>query len=111
MTVVPLEVVAWRLYALPVIAWAVALFGIDRLRARDVRRHASPDAVIAAGSEWRWRQLTRWIDALGDVLSISEHQRRERARSVAARIAAHAGPSYALDSGATWIGAAMAIRN
>jgi hypothetical protein len=43
MTVVPLEVCVWRLYVLPVIAWAIALFGIDRLRAGDVRRLAGPD--------------------------------------------------------------------
>jgi hypothetical protein len=109
MTVVPAEIFAWRLYALPAIAWAIALFGLDRGRSAKVRDFVCPDRIVAAGSQWRWRQLARWIDFFSDLLSTGTGCRRQRAKAIAFRIASRVGPQHAINSGAAWIGATMAI--
>jgi hypothetical protein len=109
MTVVPREILPWHLYALPVIVWAIALFGLDSLRSRDVRRRVSPDLTVASGSESCWRQLGRWIDRFGERGRTGDSGRRAAARVIATRFAAQAGPSYALESSAAWIGATMSI--
>jgi hypothetical protein len=109
MTVGPKEIAPWRLYALPVIAWAIGLFGLDLLLAREVRANVSPDAVIATGSASHWRQLGRWIDRRASELSIREVRRRDRARAIALRTAARSGPRDALDASAAWIGSMTSI--
>jgi hypothetical protein len=109
MTVAPREVSPWHLYALPVIAWAIALFGLDGLRAREVRRQVSPDRTIASGSESCWRQLARWIDGMRRGESMRESKRRSAARAIALRMAAHGGARSALNAGAAWIGSMKPI--
>lgn len=107
MTVTPREVSPWHLYALPVIAWAIALFGIDALRSREVRKRASSDGAVASGSESRWRQLARWIDARRRAPSTRTMERRSAAREIALRLAARAGPNHALEASAAWFGSMM----
>lgn len=58
-TVAPAEVASLRRYALTAIAWAVALFGHERLAVAEVRRRIRPDPP--GGFDDGWRTLRRWI--------------------------------------------------
>lgn len=60
MIVVPSEVAAhWR-YSLPAILWALALWGLERLGAAEVRRRVSVHAISGFGEARLWRSLRRW---------------------------------------------------
>ena len=103
LTVVPMEVGFRHRYALPAMLWAIALYGLDGLLARSVRRRVSPDRMRA--EESRWRQLGRWIDQR----SASAGDRRARARVIARRAAARSGPENPITSASAWDGAMMSI--
>jgi hypothetical protein len=62
----PREVTARRHYSASAIGWALALFGVARLAAREVRRRVSPWAVVGAAAAAGWQTLRRWARAVRD---------------------------------------------
>jgi hypothetical protein len=102
MTVVPRETAPGRLYTLSSVAWALALFGVSRLREQDVRRNTSPWTIIGAAAARRWTSLRRWMAAIrrgrlfGRIARPSDScGARQGAAQVAIATAAHASPTLA----------------
>lgn len=62
--VVPCSVEPRRLYSRPAIAWAMALFGIDRHSAAEVAVRLQPWRRIGAAARRTWAQLRRWVRAI-----------------------------------------------
>jgi len=52
------------LYAAPAIGWALALYGVARHTAAQVRRRVSPWSVVGDAAAGRWATLRRWIKAV-----------------------------------------------
>lgn len=59
-TVAPTEALTARLYTASAIAWALALYGLERLAAAAVRKLLSPMLIVGATSAARWLTLRRW---------------------------------------------------
>jgi hypothetical protein len=59
-TAAPESVAKHKLYSAPAIALALALFGVLRMAARDVRQRVSPWRVIGDLNAERWATLARW---------------------------------------------------
>ena len=59
-TVAPSEALTARLYTASAIAWALALYGLQKLAAAAIRKLVSPMRVIGATSAARWLTLRRW---------------------------------------------------
>jgi hypothetical protein len=101
--VVPRGVVRWRRYSAAAIAWALALWGLERRPAAEVRRRTSTTpAPLGFGEPGRWASLRRWVvAAVRGVLFTGIRVPRPSAgstpRQLAARVAAilagHALPS------------------
>ena len=98
-TVVPAEVVGRRLYSLAAIAWALALWGLEKLTARAVRARVSPWRHLGPGSAGRWDALCRWARGArqGTLLSCvrpapAGWTLRQAAARAATSVAAHALP-------------------
>jgi hypothetical protein len=62
-TVGPRELLTQRLYSASAIAWALALFGVLRLGAAQVRELVSPWAIWGVSGH-RWPTLLRWVEAI-----------------------------------------------
>lgn len=60
MTVAPSVALTARLYTASAIAWALALYGLQKLAAAAIRKLVSPMRVIGATSVARWLTLRRW---------------------------------------------------
>ncbi len=60
MIVVPAEVAPHVRYSLSAILWALALWGLERLGAAEVRRRVSVNAISGFGEPRLWRSLRRW---------------------------------------------------
>ena len=60
----PSNVAPRRLYSRPAIAWAMALFGIDRRSAAEVAMRLQPWRRIGATARRTWAQLRRWVRAI-----------------------------------------------
>lgn len=71
LTVVPCETIPGRLYTSSAVGWALALFGVQKLSAAEVRRQTSPRTIIGATAITGWATLRRWIRAIraGTLLS------------------------------------------
>ena len=54
------------LFSRPAIAWALWLFGVAKLSAREVRRRVSPWATVGATAVTGWATLRRWARAVRD---------------------------------------------
>lgn len=100
--VVPLGVVAGRLFAAAAIGLALALFGVDGLPLREVRRRVSPWQRVGAAAHGSWLALRRWVRAIRagrlflSVRRSPEHfTARQTAERAAMTLAALAPPSLA----------------
>jgi hypothetical protein len=102
MTVVPRETAARRLYTLPAVAWALALYGVSRLSQVEVRRSTSPWRVVGAAAARRWCSLRRWVSAIAARRLFARLPRppggcgvRQAAERIATAVSAHAPPTLA----------------
>jgi hypothetical protein len=96
----PREVTARRHYSASAIGWALALFGVAQLAAREVRRRVSPWAVVGAAAAAGWQTLRRWAKAVregglfpGVRASPESFSLRQVAARAATTLAASAPPS------------------
>jgi len=62
--VVPLGVIAGRLFCAAAIGLAVALFGVAKLPMGEVRRRVSPWQHVGTSAEGSWLSLRRWVHAI-----------------------------------------------
>ncbi len=60
-TVGPLDLMPGWLFSAPAIAWALALYGLAKVSASEVRRRVSPWPVVGATATGSWASLKRWI--------------------------------------------------
>ena len=100
--VVPLGVIAGRLFAAAAIGLALALFGVDGLPLREVRQRVNPWRRVGATAHGSWLAVRRWVRAIRDgrlFASVRQSPARFTARQVAERsamtLAALAPPSLA----------------
>jgi hypothetical protein len=98
-TVGPREILTGRLYALPAIAWALALMGIVGKALAEVRRQVSPWRVVGASAAETWHAPRRWVRAVlaGRLLRCvrrvpTDWSLRKIAERVATTVAAYALP-------------------
>jgi len=63
-TVGPLGLMPGWLFSAPAIAWALALYGLARVAAAEIRRRVSPWSVVGATATGSWASLKRWIRAV-----------------------------------------------
>lgn len=54
------------LYSAPAIGWALALYGLARRTAAQVRQRVSPWSVVGDAAAGRWATLRRWIKAVAE---------------------------------------------
>ena len=71
LTVLPCEAIPRRLYTSSAVGWALALFGVQKCSAAEVRRQTSPWTIIGQIAKTGWATLRRWIRAIraGTLLS------------------------------------------
>lgn len=100
--VVPLGVIAGRLFAAAAIALALALFGVDRLPLGKVRRRVGPWQRVGASAQGSWLAVRRWVRAIrsgrlfASVRRTPDHfTARQVAERAAMTLAALAAPSLA----------------
>ena len=100
--VVPLGVIAGRLFAAAAIGLALTLFGVERLPLGKVRQRVSPWQRVGATAYGSWLAVRRWVRAIreGRLFASVRHSPAHRtARQVAERaamtLAALAPPSLA----------------
>jgi hypothetical protein len=100
--VVPLGVIAGRLFAAAAIGLALVLFGVEGLPLGEVRRRVSPWRHVGAAAHGSWLGLRRWVRAIraGRLFaSVRRSPAHFTARQVAERaamtLAALAAPSLA----------------
>jgi hypothetical protein len=100
--VVPRETLRGRLYTASAVAWAMALFGVERAAPADVRRRTSPWSVVGATAAAGWATLRRWVRAVRALQLLSkvrpmppDFTDRQVAERAAMTAAAHAPPSMA----------------
>lgn len=119
LTVVPCETIPGRLYTSSAVGWALALFGVQKLSAAEVRRQTSPWTIIGQIALTGWATLRRWIRAIraGTLLSglrasPSDFTARQVAERAALGLASLGPPPSGEASVATraFQGAALAMR-
>lgn len=111
MTVVPSAVLARMLYTATAIGLSLALYGIDGLTAREVRKTVCAWPVIGASSTG-WRSLRRWMATASVLWSCvraapDSWGPRQRAERAATTLIAHA-PFSQPRADAAFVGAAHA---
>jgi hypothetical protein len=62
--VVPRGVLRYRYFSGSAIAWALALFGVERRPPPEVRRRTSPSRRVGASAASGWAALWHWVAAL-----------------------------------------------
>jgi hypothetical protein len=72
LTVVPRETLRGRLYTASAVAWALALFGVERASPAQVRRRTSPWSVVGATAATGWATLRRWVRAVRALRLLSQ---------------------------------------
>lgn len=88
--VVPLGVVAGRLFAAAAIGLALTLFGVDGLPLSKVRQRVSPWRRVGASAHGSWLAVRRWVRAIREgrlFASVRHSPARFTARQVAERAA------------------------
>ena len=119
LTVVPCEAIPGRLYTSSAVGWALALFGVQRLSAAEVRRQTSPWTIIGQTAITGWATLRRWIRAIragmllsGLRASPSDFTARQAAERAALGLASLGPPPSGEASVATraFQGSALAMR-
>ncbi|MBI4952057.1 MAG: hypothetical protein HY908_08490 [Myxococcales bacterium] len=100
--VVPLGVVAGRLFAAMAIGLALTLFGVERLPLGKVRQRVSPWRRVGATAHGSWLAVRRWVRAIrggrlfaGVRLSPERFTARQVAERAAMTLAALAPPALA----------------
>jgi hypothetical protein len=113
MIVVPAEVAAHCRYSLPAILWALALWGLERRGAGEVRRRVSVNRIAGFGEPRLWRSLRRWArhhrrlwPVLGDKARAT--LRETAAAVVTALIARQPGAPAAPSAADAWLAAQRA---
>lgn len=98
--VVPCEVRARRLYSASAIAFALALWGLVRATAAEVRRRVGPAAILGDTAARGWTTLRRWARAVarGDLFpstppAATDGTLRSVAAGAAAALAASSDPT------------------
>lgn len=110
MIVVPAEVAAhWR-YSLSAILWALALWGLEKQGAGEVRRQVSVNAITGFGDPRRWQSLRRWArrhkQLWPTLVDKTRVTRRETAQAVVTALVARQAPAPAVPSAAdAWLAA------
>ena len=119
LTVVPREAIPGRLYTSSAVGWALALFGVQKVSAAEVRRQTSPWKVIGQIAISGWATLRRWIRSIractllpGLRASPKDFTARQVAERVALGLASLGPPSPVEASVATraFQGAVLAMR-
>ena len=100
MAVGPTETLRYRLFSLPAIAWALCLYGTERVSSREVRRQISPWRKIGAAADRSWQTLRRWLRAAAAghrfPFPVAAHGApRELAERASRALMAKAPPSFA----------------
>lgn len=100
--VVPLGVIAGRLFPAAAIGLALTLFGVEGLPLREVRRRVSPWQFVGATAHGSWLAVRRWVRAIrqGRLFVCVRHSpesftMRQVAERAATTLAALAPPSLA----------------
>lgn len=100
--VVPLGVIAGRLFAAMAIGLALALFGVEGLPLAKVRQRVSPWRHVGATAHGSWRAVRRWVRAIREGRlfasgrrSPAHHTARQVAERAAMTLAALAPPALA----------------
>jgi hypothetical protein len=115
--VAPSGVLWGRHYSASAIGWALALFGVMRRPACEVRQRTSPWKVVGATAARGWATLRRWISAVREGRLFTQVRpappdwtARKVAERVATTLAAYAPPSVSElpMSARVFIGAAQA---
>lgn len=94
-TVAPVEVQRGRLFSKGAIAWALALYGLCRWPAAQIRRRVSPWGTVGPSAATRWVTLRRWILAIcggglfAGIRPPSDTTLRDRAQRIASTLAGH----------------------
>jgi hypothetical protein len=100
LSVGPPEALRYRLFSLVAIVWAIALYGIERVSSRGVRRRISPWRIVGSAAELGWQSLRRWLHKAGsgELLPYAQPVRGSP-REIAARLSyvlvAKAPPHFA----------------
>lgn len=95
-TVAPSEALTARLYTASAIAWALALYGLQKLAVAAIRKLVSPMLIVGATSAASWLTLRRWCrDVASSRLFCGVRRVVGTAREVAAA-AASSLSAYAL---------------
>ena len=100
--VVPRGIARCKHYAATAIAFALALFGVDKRPMAEIREALSERRTIEEEARWNWPTLRRWIDAVGRAAlwpslprSASPSSARLIAERAAMALASHARLSLA----------------
>jgi hypothetical protein len=105
LVVVPLGVIAGRLFAAMAIGLALALFGVEGLPLGKVRERVSPWRRVGATAQGAWLAVRRWVRAIREGRlfasvrrSPAHHTARQLAERAAMTLAALAPPSLPHDA-------------
>jgi hypothetical protein len=95
----PPEALPYRLFSTVAIAWALALFGVERRSSIAVREVISPWGVVGAAAARTWQTLRRWLRAarkgrLVPGISAVGGAPREVAARLSHNLAAKAPPTF-----------------
>jgi hypothetical protein len=80
-------------YSLATIAWALGLWGYERVPAADVRARSSTAKRVGAASATRWASLLRWTRCALKLFGIATEEfgtHRQRAARITTFVASHA---------------------
>ncbi len=98
--VVPLGVIAGRLFAAAAIGLALALFGVEGLPLAKVRQRVSPWRRVGATAYGSWLAPRRWVRAIREGRLFAS-VRRSPTHHTARQVAGSWGPTTACTAGST----------
>ena len=103
LVVAPTHVLRYRLFSSVAITWALALYGVDRRSAAEVRHRINPWRVVGATAARGWQALRHWItaarvEALLPVRQALNGPPRSAAASLCFELAAMAPPAFRAES-------------
>lgn len=96
MTVAPSETLTHRLYSASAIAWALALYGLQKLATAAIRKLVSPMLFVGATAAARWLTLRRWCRDVATARLFRGVRRVPGTRREVAAAAASSLSAYAL---------------
>lgn len=95
-TVAPSETLTHRLYSASAIAWALALYGLQKLATAAIRKLVSPMLFVGATAAARWLTLRRWCCDIATARLFRGVRRVTGTRREVAAAAASSLSAYAL---------------